>query len=136
MAEQDSPIRPNWRPEWRLPKKRCARARGAVADPGPLPSPDELRDEALRNLRAVATDPDASAVARVAANRALLEAAEFEASRKREEISKVPTEELEDAILRSADEIRERRATGALLPRAWLDAPQHDAPSGHTPSGV
>ena len=77
-----------WRPEWRVPRQRAerksapprVRARGdadrvdlAVAAE-PLPPPEKLRDEALRAMRGIGRDPNASSVARVAAWRSILEA--------------------------------------------------------------
>jgi len=71
---------PGWRPEWRDPRPRkgaerkdddLAEGMGVASDP--LPSAAVLRDEMIRNLRSLATDPRASSVARVAAARTLLE---------------------------------------------------------------
>jgi hypothetical protein len=68
---------PNWRPEWRAPKsRRCTAAAPVSASPDPtepLPTPEAMRETALRTLLTIVANPAAGDTARVSAAKALLD---------------------------------------------------------------
>jgi len=151
-------LSPGWRREWRPPKARgggtlpVARAREGLRASldAPLPSLDELRDEALRVLRHLAVDgggPDAGA--RVGAARALLEATKPPTSAELALYSEAELDQmLEDLLLKrleegKLEEVMQRVRAGKTAGDAPIvtagrhrDGERLRSPSEHAPSGV